>query len=223
MSRDWFYELQLGMSSSLRECFDASVAVCAVFGFQICAAPNESFLVFDSEGIQHELHDLASLREHVSDLGGLFTLRKKDSNYYASVSVSPATLRVSTNGTFRPGDEEYEADLQAIFLALITRLHPLYAYSTDELTFEQEFGERKDEQWCMSERSDVLRSAPRVLWWLNYFDADYYAEIAPQLSSTGPISPERVDGGFIVRLSDSAWDAPTARLGEDGRYHQEPA
>ena len=216
---DWHYTLQLNEASSRMEGFDACLEIARPLGYEVCTQPDGSVLTFAQSGEEHRIPSQVKLYEWVAETDTLFALTKKGADRYPTVVVGSRTLHLCSSGGLRTGDVEYGAELQSMLLRLAERLKPNYGYSADEWSLEFGWRGEFEAAWGRYQEAVEKKTAPEILWWLNYFGEDYFRDIAPRLSTDPSISTTKGESGVVVRLSHEPWSTRLARLEADGKYH----
>ncbi len=188
------------------------------------ALPKELHL-FDNEGDEHQFLSPAGCFEYLAAHGGLVTtfdnLETLDRDMSLAFHWEGKEISTGSGSDFaRRNDSVMAADLEAMFMLLCKELRPFYGYSSDEWMVEAAFA-NKDlrAQWRAFEQAVREERVPPLLFWLNYFAADYFERIGKERLARVPHRIELLeDRGAFVYLSDYPWEGKLAILGDDGRY-----
>jgi len=206
---------------------DRSDIVARVFGMSQSLGYNlnEKPYLSDNEGNEHLLTSRAECHEYLATHGGsvvVFRGQEPDwEDIHLDFQWERKQIGIYVLSDFaRRHDGVMAADLKAMFVFLCKNLRPFYGYSSDEWMVEGAFANKNfAARWRAFERAVRKERVPPLLFWLNYFAADYFERVGEERMAEVPhcIVPLE-DRGLFVSLSDNPWEGKLAVLDDNGRY-----
>ncbi len=164
-----------------------------------------------------ELADEAAFIEAVGTAGGHFMWAE---DIHVTYDAAHWRLSFAALHDGESRDEEQAQTLKTVFSALCRDLEPRYGYAYDEEHLENVFAHFDFLTiWQSFIRSVSTGETPQLLFWLNYFEANYYTSIGGErcLAEVKPRLTRATNGRFAA-LADYPWEAKVAVLGENGVY-----
>jgi hypothetical protein len=222
MGNTWAYHIMLPDSPA-----DRSGIVARVFAKSqsLGYALHKEISLFDNEGDEHQFTSPAECYDYLAAHGGLVTTfdnqETLEHDMYLAFNWEGKQISTGSGSDFaRRRDGDMAADLRAMFILLCKELRPFYGYSSDEWMVEFAFASGDFQaQWQAFEQAVREQRVPPLLFWLNYFAADFFERVGEERLARVPhhIVPLE-DRGVFVYLSDIPWEGKLAILGDDGRY-----
>lgn len=228
MSNTWNYSLILGNESRVSgETLVVIVQALSQMGYSVWNLGFRKITGMSADGLYDlSFDDWEAAQSYLCSYGGMITIWKAlESSDFRAIHLIIAPDRevgLFINGDLRKNREEdaqMAADLESLFVALCSRLDPVYGYSTDEYRLETLFpGAEVLRVWADLQQAPATLTPPPILFWLNYFSQVYLEHITEQRFVDLSLRKEATCRGVYIRLAQHPWDAQIAVLEKDGRY-----
>jgi hypothetical protein len=219
MGNTWNYEIVLqksrGIASSL---FEQIFRVTQAIGYKLLF-PTSVIALNGLDAL--EFHDVETLANHLGSEGGNFPIWNE-----AGQDILLAFL--PQKGVFSFGvqynlladrHDKIAHDLEQLFFAFCIELKPRYGYSHDEWNLEVAFrGQEILTVWTQFENGVAKARIPPILFWLNYFEQEYFTRIGKEaFEKLQSFKFTQVQDGVFIQLASHPWAAKYATL-ENGKY-----
>ncbi len=219
MSNSWGYNIFLPEKQEFSRQFLDQVLGLAV---DLKYEPQYPVSVLTTDGMSDlRFRDVHALAPYVCSQGGSFPIWRGDDNLDLSFEPQKKKLEIFVTHDIQQGrDEQIAEDPEKLFRAYCVELESRYGYACDEWRLEAAFpGTRVLTAWQEFQDGINQGQPPSILFWLNYFDRQYWERIGPERLKDLECDSVQVAQGIFVYLARYPWDAWLAVLGKDGRYH----
>ena len=211
MSNTWTWELvepRIGLAPAIAHC----LSVMAEERFVI--RPES---LFDLEGNECPKRTSDEVQEALGVHGGTCIIWKEDDSIVLSADPTRRTIGFGPLHELQGSrDADLAFSLQKIFESLCLRVEPAYGFSSDEHRLESALTGEDLLHVLRTHLENVLHSRPPlVLYWMNYFAANYFRDtIEPLVNLIGIGHIEHSGCGVLVKLADAPWNGRVYRVGE---------
>lgn len=217
MGNIWSWTLQFPADAPISaNTVERALEVAAEQGYVI-----QQLLMFDGEGDERWFDDVSALCEALVQDGGIMVLWSGEDSLEFGVWTRHGHIDIGKSNDLRadrPEDVRVAADAERIFLALCDALHPFYGYSADYYLVESVLQESFLAEWDMFEQDVREGKAPHLLFWLNYFSAEFVSRIGRDHFASLPATLTERSHGIVLRLASHPWEAKMAIRQNDGSY-----